>query len=66
MDKDTILCLIVSIYMFLYVGRTTINKVWPYIHIEYPVRAAVITCFLLLIVWIAGLIANWIVSVIKC
>lgn len=64
--KDVILCMIATIYVFLYEGRTTINKIWPYIHIEYPVRAAAITCFLVLIVWIANSIANWIVSVIKC
>ena len=30
---------IVLVFVFLMLGRTTINGVFPYVHVEYPLRA---------------------------
>lgn len=40
--KDIVILLIFGIglvFVFLMLGRTTINGVFPYVHIEYPLRA---------------------------
>lgn len=40
--KLVILCIIGILIMFLFLARTTINEVFPYIHMEYPIRAIAI------------------------
>lgn len=40
--KSLILCIIGILIVFLMIARTTINGVFPYIHMEYPIRALVI------------------------
>ena len=38
---------------FLFIGHTTINSTFPYIHMEYPIRA-IVTLVLILVVGIIG------------
>ena len=40
--KSVILCIIGILIMFLFLAHTTINEVFPYIHMEYPIRAIAI------------------------
>lgn len=40
--KSTILRIIGILFVFLMIAHTTINGVFPYIHMEYPVRAIAI------------------------
>lgn len=40
--KSTILCIIGIFIAFLMMAHSTINGVFPYIHMEYPVRAIAI------------------------
>jgi len=50
--KSLILCLIVIVLFFLFEGRTTIDKIFPYIHVEYPIRAVVVIALGLFVGWI--------------
>ncbi len=56
--KSTILCIIGTLIVFLILARTTINGVFPYIHMEYPVRAFVI-------IILSGVV-GWIGTMVKC
>ena len=56
--KSLILCIIGILTVFLMIARTTINGVFPYIHMEYPIRALVIVILL-------GVV-GWIVTMKKC
>ena len=40
--KELIMASIAILLLFIMIARTTINGVFPYIHMEYPVRAIVI------------------------
>lgn len=40
--KELIMTSIAILLLFIMIARTTINGVFPYIHMEYPVRAIVI------------------------
>lgn len=54
--KSTILCIIGILIAFLMIARTTINGVFPYIHMEYPIRALVIVILLGVVDWIGTMI----------
>lgn len=56
--KSLILCIIGILIVFLMIARTTINGVFPYIHMEYPFRAIAIIAMSVVV----GLIGN----MIKC
>lgn len=54
--KSLILYLLAIILFFLFVGRTTIDGTFPYIHVEYPIRAVVIIALVILVGWIGTMI----------
>lgn len=54
--KSLILYLLAIILFFLFVGRTTIDETFPYIHVEYPIRAVVIIVLVVLVGWIGTMI----------
>lgn len=56
--KSAILYIIGILVAFLMMAHTTINGVFPYIHMEYPVRA-------LVIIILCGVV-GWIGTMIKC
>lgn len=54
--KSIILCIIGTLIVFLMLARTTINGVFPYIHMEYPIRALVIIILSGVVGWIGTMI----------
>lgn len=50
--KEIIIVVIIIVFTFLYIGCTTINSEFPYIHIEYPVRGLLAIIFTFILVWI--------------
>lgn len=48
---------IVLVFVFLMLGRTTINGVYPYLHIEYPLRGLFVIV-MSVIGWVAILIKH--------
>ena len=45
-------------FAFLMLGRTTINGVFPYVHIEYPLRAFFVVAMSVVIGWVSTLIKH--------
>ena len=41
------------VFVFLMLGRTTVNGVFPYVHIEYPLRALFVIAMSVLIVFVS-------------
>ena len=56
--KEAILTIIAIVLIFFMIARTTINGVFPYVHMEYPVRG--------IVVLILSGIVGWIGTLIKC
>ena len=56
--KEAILTIIAIVLIFFMIARTTINGVFPYVHMEYPVRGVVVL--------ILSGIVGWIGTLIKC
>ena len=46
------------VFVFLMLGRTTVNGVFPYVHIEYPLRALFVSAMSVLIGWVSILIKH--------
>lgn len=46
------------VFAFLLVGQTTINGVFPYVHIEYPLRAFFVLALSFVIGWVSTLIEH--------
>lgn len=49
---EVIIVAIIFVFAFLYIGCTTINSEFPYIHIEYPVRGLVAIILTFVLAWI--------------
>lgn len=49
---------IVLVCVFLMLGRTTINGVFPYVHVEYPLRALFVIAMSVLIGYLSILIKH--------
>lgn len=59
MIKEIMYPLALVLFVFLYCGRTTINNIIPYIHIENPVRGLVgVLIFMLIVLCTNILYAN--------
>ena len=59
--KDIVTLLIFGIALmlvYLMLGRTTVNGVFPYVHIEYPLRALFVIVLSMVIAWIATFIKH--------
>lgn len=54
--KSMILYLLAITLFFLFVGRTIIDGTFPYIHVEYPIRAVVMIVLVVLVGWIGTII----------
>ena len=46
------------VFVFLMLGRTTVNGVFPYVHIEYPLRALFVIAMSVLIGYLSILIKH--------
>ena len=46
------------VFVFLMLGRTTVNGVFPYVHIEYPLRAFFVLAMSVLIGYLSILIKH--------
>lgn len=46
------------VFVFLMLGRTTVNGVFPYVHIEYPLRALFVIAMSCVIGWMSTLIKH--------
>ena len=46
------------VFVFLMLGRTTINGVFPYVHIEYPLRSFFVLALSFVIGWVSTLIKH--------
>lgn len=46
------------VFVFLMLGRTTVNGVFPYVHIEYPLRALFVIALSFVIGWVSTLIEH--------
>ena len=46
------------VFVFLMLGRTTINGVFPYVHIEYPLRGLFVIAMSIVIGWVSTLIKH--------
>ena len=46
------------VFVFLMLGRTTVNGVFPYVHIEYPLRALFVIAMAIVIGWVSVLIKH--------
>ena len=51
MIKEIMYPLAWVLFIFFYCGRTTINSISPYIHVEYPFRGLFVVVGLLLIAY---------------
>lgn len=49
---------IVLVCIFLMLGRTTVNGVFPYVHVEYPLRALFVFAMSFVIGWVSTLIKH--------
>ena len=59
--KEIIALLIFGIglvFVFLMLGRTTINGVFPYVHVEYPLRGLFVIAMSFVICWVSTLIKH--------
>ena len=46
------------VFVFLMLGRTTINGVFPYVHVEYPLRGLFVIAMSFVICWVSTLIKH--------
>lgn len=46
------------VFVFLMLGRTTVNGVFPYVHIEYPLRAFFVLAMAIVIGLVSALIKH--------
>lgn len=57
--KDIVTLLVFGIALvlvYLMLGRTTVNGVFPYVHVEYPLRALFVIALSMVIGWVSTFI----------
>lgn len=59
--KDIVILLIFGIglvFAYLMLGRTTVNGAFPYVHVEYPLRALFVIALSMVIGWVSTFIKH--------